>query len=100
MKTYYFNNLPVARPKSLVAGKKTFLPPTDQQLTEAGYEIQEQAEPEPTPPTYEQRVVARIRLRYSVDDELALLRQRDTKPDEFNEYNTFCEQIKAEEKEK
>lgn len=47
---------------------------------------------------YEQRVVARIRERYSVDDELAILRQRDTKPDEFNTYNDFVEKIKAEEK--
>ena len=34
-------------------------------------------------PTYEQRVQQSIRERYSVDDELAILRQRDTKPDEF-----------------
>ena len=32
---------------------------------------------------YEQRVVDRIRQVYSVDDELAILRQCDTKPDEF-----------------
>ena len=47
---------------------------------------------------YEQRVVNRIRQRYSVDDEIALLRQRDSKPEEFAEYNAFVEQIKAEEK--
>lgn len=47
---------------------------------------------------YQQRVVKRIREKYSVDDELAILRQRDTKPDEFAEYNSFVEQIKAEEK--
>ena len=44
---------------------------------------------------YEQRVVTRIRERYSIDDELAMLRQRDTKPDEFAEYNAFVEAIKA-----
>ena len=48
---------------------------------------------------YEQRVVDRIRLKYSVDDELAILRQRDTKPDEFIAYNDFVEEIKAEERE-
>lgn len=48
---------------------------------------------------YEQRVVNRIRKVYSVDDELAILRQRDTKPEEFEKYNAFVEQIKAEEKE-
>ena len=47
---------------------------------------------------YEQRVVNRIRERYSVDDELAILRQRDTKPEESAEYNAFVENIKAEER--
>lgn len=47
---------------------------------------------------YEQRVVNRIRDVYSVDDEIAILRQRDTKPEEFSEYNAFVEKIKAEEK--
>lgn len=37
-----------------------------------------------------------IRARYSLDDELAILRQRDSKPDEFAEYNSFVEAIKAE----
>ena len=49
--------------------------------------------------SYEQRVVDRIREKYSVDDELAILRQRDTKPDEFTAYNEFVEQIKVEERE-
>ena len=47
---------------------------------------------------YEQRVVNRIREVYSIDDELAILRQRDTKPEEFAEYNAFVEQIKGEER--
>lgn len=47
---------------------------------------------------YEQRVVSRIRERYSVDDELAILRQRDSKPEEFAQYNNFVEQIKEEER--
>ena len=47
---------------------------------------------------YEQRVVGRIRERYSIDDELAILRQRETKPEEFAEYNAFVENIKAEER--
>lgn len=45
--------------------------------------------------TYEEQVVAKIRERYSVDDELAILRQRDTKPDEFEAYNAYAEQCKA-----
>ncbi len=47
---------------------------------------------------FAQRVVNRIREIYSVDDELAILRQRDTKPEEFDEYNATVEQIKAEER--
>ncbi len=49
-------------------------------------------------PTYKERIIDRIRESYSIDDELAILRQRDTKPEEFKEYNSFVEAIKAEEK--
>ena len=49
-------------------------------------------------PTYEQRVKQSIRERYSVDDELAILRQRDTKPDEFAAYYEYAEQCKAQAK--
>ena len=54
----------------------------------------------PDPIPYEQRVVSRIRERYSVDDELAILRQRESKPEEFAEYNAFVEAIKLEERAK
>ena len=47
---------------------------------------------------YEERVVNRIRCVYTVDDELAILRQRETKPEEFAAYNAFVEKIKAEER--
>lgn len=50
------------------------------------------------PIPYEERVVSRIREVYSVDDELAILRQRDTKPEEFREYNRVVEAIKVEER--
>lgn len=49
---------------------------------------------------YKDRVVLRIREKYSLDDELAILRQRDTKPQEFEEYNSYVEKIKREEGEK
>lgn len=45
---------------------------------------------------YEERVVAKIRERYSVDDELAILRQRDTKAEEFEAYNAYAEFCKEE----
>ena len=49
-------------------------------------------------PTNEQRVQQSIRERYSVDDELAILRQRDTKPDEFAAYYEYAEQCIAQAK--
>ena len=55
--------------------------------------------PQPYVPSYEELVVMKIRERYSIDDELAILRQRDVKQDEFAEYNNFCEQCKAEARE-
>lgn len=51
--------------------------------------------PMPYKPTYEERVVELIREKYSIDDELAILRQRDSKPSEFAEYNTYCEECKS-----
>lgn len=47
---------------------------------------------------YERLVEKKIRKKYSVNAELAILRQRDTKPAEFAEYNAFVEQCKAEAK--
>lgn len=47
---------------------------------------------------YPNLVEYNIRKKYSLSAELAILRQRDTKPDEFAEYNAFCEQCKAQAK--
>lgn len=44
---------------------------------------------------YEAEIVNAIRQKYSVNQELAILRQRDTKPTEFEEYNKFVEECKA-----
>ena len=46
-------------------------------------------------PTYSVVVEALIRERYSVSDEIALLRQKETKPTEYAEYDAFCEACKA-----
>ena len=48
---------------------------------------------------YDAAVSALIRARYSLDAELAILRQRDTKPSEFAAYHAFAEQCKAEARE-
>ena len=43
---------------------------------------------------YENKVVALIRKKYNVNQELAILRQRDTKPLEYQEYYDYVEQCK------
>ena len=48
---------------------------------------------------YEEKVVTLIREKYSLDEELAIQRQRDTKPEEFQAYFTYCEECKQKAKE-
>ena len=48
---------------------------------------------------YGELVDSYIRKKYSISAELAILRQRDTKPKEFAEYNEYAEQCKANAKE-
>ena len=43
---------------------------------------------------YENKVVTLIRKKYNVNQELAILRQRDTKPLEYQEYYDYVEQCK------
>ena len=50
-----------------------------------------EAKPESWEKLYEAEIIRRIRNRYTVNQELAILRQRDTKPEEFAEYNDFVE---------
>lgn len=45
--------------------------------------------------TYELTVERLIRERYSISQELAILRQQDAKTEEFQKYNEFCESCKA-----
>lgn len=47
---------------------------------------------------YGELVESLIRRKYSLSAELAILRQRDSKPAEFAEYNAYAEQCKAEAK--
>ena len=44
--------------------------------------------------SYDEKVVSLIREKYSLDEELAIQRQRDTKPEEFNAYFAYCEECK------
>lgn len=45
---------------------------------------------------YEKKIEKKIRKKYSINAELAILRQRDTKPAEYTAYNNFVEACKAE----
>ena len=44
---------------------------------------------------YKDKIESLIRERYSLNDELAILRQRDSKPEEFAEYNAYVEECKT-----
>lgn len=48
---------------------------------------------------YENKIVALVRQKYNINQELAVLRQRDTKPEEFAEYNEYVEECKQKIKE-
>lgn len=47
---------------------------------------------------YENLVESKIRTKYTLSQELAILRQRDSKPSEYQEYYAYCEQCKIEAK--
>ena len=49
--------------------------------------------------TYGQEVAAVINAQYSIDDQIALLRQKDTKPEEWAKFNAFAEEVKGKVKE-
>jgi hypothetical protein len=67
----------------IASGWSVYTPPTPEQL-------------EVTPEQmYKDRVIELVREEYSVDDELAIQRQRDSKIDEFNAYNSFVEECKS-----
>ena len=45
--------------------------------------------------SYDEAVDNKIRERYSISQEFAILRQRDEKPDEYAAYFAYCEECKA-----
>ena len=44
---------------------------------------------------YENRVVELLRKKYSINQELAILRQRDNKQEEYAAYNAYAEECKS-----
>lgn len=94
MKIYKRNGKQVVRPRQIEVGGCSVIMPSDEQIISAGYEIEEIPSPKPYVPTYEEKVVQLIREKYTIDDEFAILRQRDEKPQEFAEYFAYCEECK------
>jgi len=45
-------------------------------------------------PEYEKLVALIIRENYTIDAEFSILRQKESKPQKFVAYNTFCEGVK------
>lgn len=41
-------------------------------------------------------ISSRIRAKYSLDEEFAIQRQKESKQEEFEAYYDFCEQVKSE----
>lgn len=91
-KRVFFNGI-------LKVGNKQIINPTKEQILADGWQEYIPAPVEPYVPTYEERVEELIRERYSLNQELAIQRQRETKVDEFNAYYEYCEECKTKAKE-
>ena len=87
-KKVFFNGI-------LQVNDKQIINPTEEQILADGWEVYVPEPVEPYKPTYEERVELLIRKKYNVNQELAIQRQRDTKPEEFAEYFAYCEECKA-----
>lgn len=72
--------------------------PTEEDILADGWEVYVPEPAEPYDATkgmeYAELVNYYIRERYSESDEFAILRQRDTKNDEWEEYFAYCEECK------
>ena len=85
----------------LIADGKQNFNQSEEMILAAGWEeyTPEETASEEYVPSYEERVVELIRERYSIDDEIAILRQKDTKQDEYQAWYDYCEECKAQAKE-
>lgn len=69
--------------------------PSEEMILSGGWQEYVVPKAEPYVPSYEERVEQLIREKYSSNQEFAIQRQRETKPDEFAEYFAYCEECKA-----
>lgn len=65
---------------------------------EVSFTLSEEAEAKNRRETYEQKADSLIREKYTLSQELAILRQQTEKPEEYAEYYSYCEQCKAQAK--
>lgn len=84
-----------------INGVKLYLPKLEvitdyEEIDEATLEAEKAEAEKCRQQKYEAYIDAKIRERYSISEELAIQRQRDSKPDEFNEYYEYCEKCKKE----
>ena len=84
----------------LIYDGKQIFNPSEKQIKAAGWQeyVPEPVEGDEYVPTYEERVVELIREKYSIDDEIAILRQKDTKQEEYQAWYNYCESCKAQAK--
>lgn len=100
MKRYIRNNKVKFRNEIVICQNGVqVINPTEEMILTDGWHEFVAPEAEPYKPTYEERVEQLIRERYSLNEELAIQRQRDTKVDEFNAYYEYCEDCKTKAKE-
>ena len=90
-KRVFFNGI-------LQVGNTQIINPTEAQILADGWQEYVTAPAEPCVLTYEECVEQLIREKYSVSQEFAIQRQRETKPEEFTEYFAYCEECKVEAK--
>ena len=96
MKQYIKNNkIKLQQEIIVVVNGKQIINPTVDMILADGWQEFVVPEVEPYVPTYEECVEQLIRKKYSINQELAIQRQRDTKPSEFEEYFAFCEECKT-----
>lgn len=95
MKRYIKDNKVKLRKEIIICRKGVqVINPTEEMLLADGWSEYLLPQTEPLKPTYQERVEQLIRERYTSNQELAIQRQRDTKPSEFDEYFAYCEECK------
>lgn len=95
LKTYYTEGLPLTYQPSAYSIWTGV--PSAEKLAEFGFEeiIEPTYEYVPYTPSYPELVAQKIRERYTIDDEFAIQRQKETKPQEWQEYYDYCEACKV-----